>query len=67
MLQFVEQVFMKNKSELAEIPVFHQSLVLLMFLIEQLGLISMDLPDRINLNFLKGNVWKELEDLSGVD
>jgi len=47
MLQFIEEVYMKNKSELAEIPIFHQTLALLMFLLEQLGLIALDAPDRI--------------------
>lgn len=47
MLQFLEEVYINNKSELTEIPIFHQTLALLMLLLEQLGLLSMDGPDRI--------------------
>lgn len=49
MLQFLEEVYIKNKAELAENPLFHQTLALLMFLFEQLGILTLDMPDRITV------------------
>jgi len=45
---YLEEVYVKNRGDLSDNPIFHQTIMLAMFLFEQLGIVTLDMPDRIS-------------------
>lgn len=47
LLQFLEELYVAKRQSLSKTPLFQDTLLALMFLFEQIGILTFDLPDRV--------------------
>lgn len=50
LLQFIEELYVKQRKDLNQCTLFQDTILVLMFLFEQMGILSLDLPDRVTFD-----------------